>query len=345
MEEVQHKENLKKWIEGKIPHVGKLIKINKFKTGQSNPTYKLKFEKGLLVLRSQPYGKLLRGAHRIDREFTVMSKLVNTKIPVPKMINYCEDTKVIGRQFYIMDFVDGIQELDPYLNKIPKNKKKKLYYNKLNILINLGNINLKKIKLNNFGKPKNYLERQLILWTNQYKTSETKKINSMEFLIENLLKNLPDIFDKLPLILSHGDFRIDNMILDKKSKNRVVALLDWELSTLGPPFIDLSYWCLMLRFNRNWPIKGLGNLIETELLDQFPSEKNLFEQYSNALGHDVHKHWNYLLAFNCFRFASILQGITKRVLVGNNAGNNAEEVGKLAEPVSRMGELFLKKYI
>ena len=345
MEIEQQKKNIIKWMYKKFPELGGLKEFKKFDTGQSNPTYKLNFENKKLVLRSQPEGKLLRGAHRIDREFRVMSCLKNTKIPVPNMKTYCEDINIIGRDFYIMEFVDGIQEVDPILTKIPSNKKKQLYYNKLDILINLGQLNLKQLNLHDYGKQEKYMERQLNLWINQYKMSETKTINSMEFLIEKLVKHLPDIFDKLPVILCHGDFRIDNMILDKKDKNKVIALIDWELSTLGIPFIDLSYWCLMLRFSNTWAIKGLGDLNKNKTLENFPSEKNLFEKYSNILGFDIQRHWNYLLGFNCFRFASILQGIAKRVLDGNNAGNNASEVGELAEPVANMGELLIKDYI
>ena len=341
----QQKKNIEKWINKKYPELGKLKELSKFNTGQSNPTYRLNFENEILVLRSKPEGKLLRGAHRIDREFRVMSCLYNTKIPVPKMKAYCEDINIIGREFYIMEFMDGIQEVDPILKTIPSNKKKQLYYNKLDILINLGQLNLKKLNLLDYGKQEKYMERQLSLWINQYKISQTKTINSMEFLIENLVKHLPDIFDKFPIVLCHGDFRIDNMILDKKDKNKVIALIDWELSTLGIPFIDLSYWCLMLRFSNTWAIKGLGNLNKNKILEHFPSEKNLFDKYSNTLGLDIQRHWNYLLGFNCFRFAGILQGIAKRVLDGNNAGNDASQVGELAEPVANMGELLLKDYI
>ncbi len=333
---------LENWIRNINPKLGKLNNIKKFDIGQSNPTYKIEFENKILVLRSKPVGKLLRGAHRIDREFRVMSSIYNSKIPVPKMIGYCDNHSIIGSEFYIMDFIDGIQEKNPLLPNFKTDEKKYIYNDKLKILINLSKLNLKKLKLDDYSKSINYLEKQITLWINQYRLSETKKICSMEYLIDELLKNIPKTFEKIPAILIHGDFRQDNMIMKKKS---ILALLDWELSTLGPPFIDLSYWCVMLRFKKNWPINGLGFDETRKKIDGIPSEKKLFEIYSNELGYDILKHWKYLLAFNCFRFAGILQGITKRVLDGNNAGSDAKIIGEQALPVAKMGEIFLKEYI
>ena len=336
---------LEKWISKNISDLGEIINITKFEVGQSNPTYKIEFNKKNIVLRSQPKGTLLRGAHRIDREYKVMSALYNTKIPVPKMLCYCNEKKIIGTEFYLMDYIEGIQETNPILPKFGIINKKKIYKNKLDILINLSKLNLKKIEMENFSKSYNYIEKQIKLWIDQYRASETKKIKSMEFLIDKLIIHIPKIFEKLPNVLIHGDFRLDNMILEKRKKNEVLGLLDWELSTLAPPFIDLSYWSLMLRFKKEWAINGLGFDETRENIKGIPSEKEIFDTYSNALSYDISKYWDYLLAFNSFRFAGILQGITKRVLIGNNAGQNAKKIGKQAEPVAKMGEIFLKKYI
>ena len=200
MNTVKEINNLKLWINKFLPQLGKLIKIGKFNIGQSNPTYKLEFEKGIYVLRSKPKGKLLRGAHRIDREYRVMSEIYNSTIPVPKMINYCKDLKVIGTEFYIMTFEKGEQETDPIMPTYSIEEKKILYINKVQTLINLANLNLKKNKIENFGKNENYLERQISMWINQYRLSETNKINSMEFLIQNLEKEIPKELDKLPYV-------------------------------------------------------------------------------------------------------------------------------------------------
>ena len=337
--------DLEKWIQEIDNDFGKLISIKKFEIGQSNPTYKLELDNKNLVLRSKPRGKLLKGAHRIDREFKVMSALYGSSIPVPKMFGYCKNEKIFGTEFYVMEFIDGIQEKNPLLPNFEISEKKNIYHDKLRMLINLSKLNLKEIKLDDYSKSINYLERQIVLWINQYRLTETKKISSMEFLIENLLKNVPKIFEKLPVVLIHGDFRQDNMIIEKNKKNEIRGLLDWELSTLAPAFIDLSYWSVMLRFKENWPINGLGLDETRKKIDGIPAEKELFEIYSNELGYDIMKHWNYLLAFNCFRFAGILQGITKRVLDGNNAGSHAKQIGNQALPVAKMGEIFLKEYI
>ena len=345
MENNFFKNKFKEWIINNVPDLGRIINFTKFNIGQSNPTYKLEFEKKTIVLRCQPKGILLRGAHRIDREYKVMSALYNTKIPVPKMLSYCDERKIIGTEFYLMDYIDGIQETNPILPKFSISNKKKIYKNKLDILINMSKLNLKKIDMENYSKSNNYIEKQINLWINQYRASETRKIEAMEYLIDQLIRYIPKIFEKLPTVLIHGDFRIDNMILQKGKKNKIVGLLDWELSTLAPPFLDLSYWSLMLRFKKEWAINGLGYDEKREKIKGIPSEKEIFEEYSNALSYDISKYWLYLLAFNSFRFAGILQGIAKRLLVGNNAGMNAKKIGDQAEPVAKMGEIFLKKYI
>ena len=345
MENNFFKNKFNEWIINNVPDLGRIINVSKFNIGQSNPTYKLKFKKKTIVLGSQPKGILLRGAHRIDREYKVMSALYNTKIPVPKMLSYCDERKIIGTEFYLMDYIDGIQETNPILPKFSISNKKKIYKNKLDILINMSKLNLKKIDMENYSKSNNYIEKQINLWINQYRASETRRIEAMEYLIDQLIRYIPKIFEKLPTVLIHGDFRIDNMILQKGKKNKIVGLLDWELSTLAPPFLDLSYWSLMLRFKKEWAINGLGYDEKREKIKGIPSEKEIFEEYSNALSYDISKYWLYLLAFNSFRFAGILQGIAKRLLVGNNAGMNAKKIGDQAEPVAKMGEKFLKKYI
>ncbi len=335
--------NLKKWLQEKLPIVGNLNKIEKFDIGQSNPTYLLHCENKKLVLRSKPMGNLLRGAHRIDREYKVMNALKETKIPIPNMIIYCEENNIIGSEFYLMDFIDGIKEKNPMLENYSKDEKKKIYTKKLEVLINLARLDLKKYNLEDYGKKSNYLSRQIDLWIKQYRSSETKKIEAMEFLIENLEANIPKMYQKFNAVLTHGDFRIDNIIFSKDLD--IASLLDWELSTLAPPFIDLSYWCLMLRFESNWPIPGLGMIRDDILTAGIPKEKDLLQLYTDALGYDIGKSWNFLLAFNCFRFAGILQGVYKRSKDGNNAGKDANSVGLLTEPVSKMGEQFLRLYL
>ena len=346
MIEKQNIKNLGLWLKQNTLLQIEIISLVKFETGQSNPTFIIKSDKKNYVLRSKPKGTLLKGAHRIDREYKVMASLKNSQIPVPKMYCYCKDVEVIGSEFYIMEFLEGNHEVDPFLKHYNNLEKEKIYDHKIDILTELASLDIKELGLEEFGRPLGYLERQTNLWISQYRASQTKEIESMEFLIENIPKFIPKEIDILPPSLLHGDFRLDNMILKKdKTLNEVAGLLDWELSTLAPPFIDLSYWAVMLRFKKEWPIGGLGNNGNLIQNSGIPSEEMILEKYLNKTGLEKPKYWKYLLAFNSFRFAGILQGIAKRLIDGNNAADNAYQVGEQAEPVAKLGAELLKEYL
>ena len=337
---------LNHWIKKNTTIEADILSIKKFEAGQSNPTYLLKSEHKNFVLRSKPTGKLLPGAHRIDREFKVMSSLEASTIPVPKMFGYCQDEDLIGSEFYIMEYLEGNNENDPLLTNYDVDQRDKIYRNKIKILADLASLNLKEVGLEKFGRPEGYLERQINLWIKQYRASQTKNIESMEYLIENIPKNIPEEIGMLPPCLLHGDFRLDNMILKINNEfEKVIGLLDWELSTLSIPFIDLSYWTLMLKFEKDWPIAGIGRYDKLLAKSGIPAEENILDTYLNITGLDKPKYWKYLLAFNSFRFTGILQGIAKRVIDGNNAGNNGYEVGEQAEPVAKLGAQILKEYL
>ena len=346
MIEKQNIKNLGLWLKQNTLLQIEIISLVKFETGQSNPTFIIKSDKKNYVLRSKPKGTLLKGAHRIDREYKVMDSLKNSQIPVPKMYCYCKDVEVIGSEFYIMEFLEGNHEVDPFSKHYNNLEKEKIYDHKIDILTELASLDIKELGLEEFGRPLGYLERQTNLWISQYRASQTKEIESMEFLIENIPKFIPKEIDILPPSLLHGDFRLDNMILKKdKTLNEVAGLLDWELSTLAPPFIDLSYWAVMLRFKKEWPIGGLGNNGNLIQNSGIPSEEMILEKYLNKTGLEKPKYWKYLLAFNSFRFAGILQGIAKRLIDGNNAAENAYQVGEQAEPVAKLGAELLKEYL
>lgn len=204
---------LNHWIKKNTTIEADILSIKKFEAGQSNPTYLLKSEHKNFVLRSKPTGKLLPGAHRIDREFKVMSSLEASTIPVPKMFGYCQDEDLIGSEFYIMEYLEGNNEIDPLLTNYEVDQRDKIYRNKIKILADLASLNLKEVGLEKFGRPEGYLERQINLWIKQYRASQTKNIESMEYLIENIPKNIPEEIGMLPPCLLHGDFRLDNMIL------------------------------------------------------------------------------------------------------------------------------------
>ncbi len=338
--------NINLWIKKNTSIKEQILRVKKFEVGQSNPTFLLKSENISYVLRSKPLGNLLRGAHRIDREYKVINALSNSNIPVPQIYGYCSDIDIIGNEFYIMEFLQGLHEFDPDLPSYTHEQRDKIYNHKITILAELVKIDVNKIGLKNFGKPYSYIERQINLWIKQYRHSQTKHIESMEYLIENIPKYIPSEINNLEPCLLHGDFRLDNMILEKnKDNSKIIGLLDWELSTLSPPFIDLSYWALMLRFENKWPIGGLSIYKNHKLNPGIPNEEKILERYLNLTGFDKPKYWNFLLAFNSFRFAGILQGIAKRVIDGNNSGDNSYEVGKQAEPVANMGSKILQEYL
>ena len=189
---------LNHWIKKNTTIEADILSIKKFEAGQSNPTYLLKSEHKNFVLRSKPTGKLLPGAHRIDREFKVMSSLEASTIPVPKMFGYCQDEDLIGSEFYIMEYLEGNNEIDPLLTNYEVDQRDKIYRNKIKILADLASLNLKEVGLEKFGRPEGYLERQINLWIKQYRASQTKNIESMEYLIENIPKNIPEEIDMLP---------------------------------------------------------------------------------------------------------------------------------------------------
>ena len=198
---------LNHWIKKNTTIEADILSIKKFEAGQSNPTYLLKSEHKNFVLRSKPTGKLLPGAHRIDREFKVMSSLEASTIPVPKMFGYCQDEDLIGSEFYIMEYLEGNNENDPLLTNYDVDQRNEIYRNKIKILADLASLNLKEVGLEKFGRPEGYLERQINLWIKQYRASQTKNIESMEYLIENIPKNIPEEIGMLPPCLLHGDFR------------------------------------------------------------------------------------------------------------------------------------------
>ena len=327
------------WLAQYAPQIGPPVNLTKFSIGQSNPTYELVTEKGHYVLRTQPAGVLLNSAHAVDREFRVMAALDDTEVPVPKMVVECSDTDVIGRKFFVMEKVAGKAVFDPALADYTPTDRKILYQKQIGILAALAKLDPVVIGLDGFGKPTGYMGRQVALWTRQYRASQSEDLADIEFLITHLDEALEE---ELPgLCVVHGDFRLDNMLLQNDTD--ILALIDWELSTLGPAFVDLSYWCAMLRMDHGWPIGGLGR-VDRELLG-IPTEDDLVQQFCHQTGYDKPENWDALIAFQCFRFAAILQGVLKRHLDGNASASNAASVGSQAAPMANLGALLLRGYL
>ena len=326
------------WLTQYAPQIGQPIDLTKFSVGQSNPTYELVTEKGHYVLRTQPAGVLLKSAHAVDREFRVMAALDGTAVPVPKMIAECSDTDVIGRKFFVMEKVAGKAVFDPALADYTAADRARLYHKQTDILAALATLDPVEIGLDGFGKPAGYMDRQFATWTRQYRASQTEDLADMEFLITHLGEALEETLPGLCII--HGDFRLDNMLLQNGTD--IQALIDWELSTLGPAFVDLSYWCAMLRMDYDWPIGGLGGIDLATF--GIPAEDELVQLFCHQTGYEKPANWDALISFQCFRFAAILQGVLKRHLDGNASASNAASVGGQAVPVAVLGADILRNY-
>ncbi len=323
--------SLQKYLDENLDGFGQILELEKFGDGQSNPTFLLSSSDKKLVLRKKPPGELLKSAHAIEREYRVITALWNTGIPVPKTRLLCEDETVIGTTFFIMEYVPGRIFWNPSLSTVDKAQRKEIYFEMVKLLSDLHKVNPQKIGLSNFGKPGNYYARQLDRWTSQYYLSETGKISAMDQLINWLKSNLVEDDGKSCLV--HGDFRLDNMVFDSKNP-RVIALLDWELSTLGHPYADLAYQCMQLRLPDNELLPGLGSRNRADL--GIPSEAEYIDHYCQLSGIPSIPHWAFYIAFSFFRFAAILQGVKKRAVEGNASSNRAYELGELVQPMARM---------
>ncbi|MDH5356982.1 MAG: phosphotransferase family protein, partial [Gammaproteobacteria bacterium] len=239
---------LGRYLESQVNGFKALKVAEKFPDGQSNPTYLLTAESGQYVLRRQPAGELLKSAHAVDREFRVIKALQQSDVPVPVALHLCEDRELIGSLFYIMSYEQGRTFWDPTLPELDAAQRSAIYDEMSRVLAALHDVDIESAGLQDYGRPGNYFERQISRWSKQYRASETETIPAMDHLIGWLPANMPDDGGEVSLI--HGDFRMDNMIFHPTS-TKIIALLDWELSTLGHPYADLAYQCMQWRMGRN----------------------------------------------------------------------------------------------
>lgn len=323
---------LSAWCETHIDGFRGPVTLEKFTVGQSNPTYVVRARSGRYVLRCKPPGVLLRSAHAVDREFRVMRALSATDVPVPEMLSLCEDDGIIGSMFFVMEYIEGRTLMDPALPDIPAAQRRQLYEQQVRVLADLASIDPSAVGLSDFGRPGNYVARQISRWTRQYRESETRHIPEMERLIEWLPEHLPADDGRVGLV--HGDFRLDNLLIHPE-RMEIVGVLDWELSTLGHPFVDFAYWSTMLRLPRNTHHKGLSGL-DREALG-IPGENALLELYVRRTGAQAPGDLNFWIAFHAFRFTAIVQGVMKRHLDGNASSADAVDVGRMAQPVATLG--------
>jgi aminoglycoside phosphotransferase (APT) family kinase protein len=331
---------LQSYLEAQLDGFKGPLTVEQFKGGQSNPTYKLITPGVSYVMRSKPgpADKLLASAHAIDREFTVMSALHGTDVPVPKMHLLCEDESVIGRAFYVMQFMPGRVLWDQSLPDIAK-PDRAAYYDEMNrVIAAMHNVDVAKVGLANYGKPGNYFERQIGRWTKQYLASITQPIPAMDQLIEWLPAHIPaSARDDTQVSVVHGDYRLDNVMFDPVAP-RAIAVLDWELSTIGHPLADFSYHCMSWHIQPG-QFRGIGGLDLAAL--GIPDEKSYVRRYCERTGRAdpqaVMADWNFYLAYNMFRLAGILQGIAKRVEMGTASSAQARQAGAGARPLAEMG--------
>ena len=316
------------------------LQVEQFKGGQSNPTYKLVTPKRDYVMRAKPgpAAKLLASAHAIDREFTVMRALHGSEVPVPRMHLLCVDETLIGRAFYVMEYMPGRVLWEQSLPAFDPPGRAAIYDEMNRVIAALHRVDVNASGLTGYGKPGNYFERQIGRWSKQYLASITEPIDAMARLMDWLPAHMPaSARDESQVAVVHGDFRLDNLVFDA-TEPRVVAVLDWELSTLGHPLADFSYHCM------SWHIppggfRGIGGLDLAAL--GIPNERAYVQRYCERTGRGdadaVMADWNFYLAYNLFRMAGILQGIAKRVVDGTASSAQARQAAAGARPLAEMG--------
>lgn len=337
---------LSNYLDQYLPGFKGPLSVEMFKGGQSNPTYKLVTPSKSYVMRAKPgpVVKLLPSAHAVEREFAVMSGLHGTDVPVPTMYCLCEDESVIGRAFYVMEFMQGRVMWDQSLPGMTPVERGAIYAEMNRVIAALHKVDVNKQGLSNYGKPGNYFERQIGRWSKQYVASITQPIVEMDYLMTWLPTHIPaSALDTNKVGIVHGDFRLDNLMFHP-TEPRVLAVLDWELSTLGHPYADFSYHCM------SWHIppgafRGIGGLDLAGL--GIPSEDEYISSYCERTGFctpaELKADWNFYLAYNLFRLAAILQGIAKRVEAGTASSAQAVSSGAGARQLAQMAWQFAQK--
>ncbi len=337
---------LQSYLQAKLPGFAGPLSVEQFKGGQSNPTYKLVTPQASYVMRSKPgpVAKLLPSAHAIEREFRVMGALTGSEVPVPRMLLLCDDESVIGRAFYIMECVQGRVLWEQSLPGMTREQRGAIYDEMNRVIAALHKLDVAALGLVDYGRPGNYFDRQISRWTKQYQASVTGPNEAMDRLIEWLPQHIPDSArDEAMVSVVHGDYRLDNLMFHP-TEPRVLAVLAWELSTIGHPLADFSYHCM------SWHIppgtfRGIGGLDHEAL--GIPPEAEYIRRYCQRSGRGTPEalkaDWNFYLAYNMFRLAAILQGIAKRVETGTAASEQARQSGAGARPLAEMGWRFAQK--
>jgi aminoglycoside phosphotransferase (APT) family kinase protein len=322
------------WLEASVEGFAGPFTLEKFPSGQSNPTYRIRAVSGDYVMRRKPFGRLLPSAHAVDREYRLLSGLHPLGFPVPKPLAMCEDPQVIGTIFYVMEMAKGRSYPDGALGEFDPSTRRRMYEQLIDTLADLHTIDPVAADLADFGKPGNYFERQVARWTRQYRDSQTDYIPEMERLIAFLPQRLP-VQSRTSIV--HGDYRIDNVIYD--GDGTLTAVLDWELATLGDPLADFSYLAMQ------WvmPADGGAGLAGLDLAALgIPSLDEVVQRYADRAGVPIESELDWYFAYNLFRLAGIVQGIKKRVIDGTASHANAQEMAKRVPMLASAAWTFAK---
>ena len=339
-------ETLQNWLSQQLPGFAGPLQVEMFKGGQSNPTYKLITPHQSYVMRAKPgpVAKLLPSAHAVEREFKVMGGLHGSDVPVAKMHVLCEDESIIGRAFYIMEFVQGRVFWEQTLPGMNQAQRADIYDEMNRVIAALHTVAFAERGLSDFGKSGNYFERQIGRWSKQYLASVTQPIAEMDQLMEWLPAHMPDSArDASKVSIVHGDYRLDNLMFHP-TEPKVMAVLDWELSTIGHPLADFSYHCMAWHIPPG-TFRGIGGVELASL--GIPNESEYIHRYCDRTGlarpQDLKADWNFYLAYNMFRIAAILQGIAKRVEAGTASSAQAKASGAGARPMAELAWKFAQQ--
>ncbi len=335
------------WLEAHVDGFAGPLEVLQFKGGQSNPTFKLVTPRATYVMRTKPgpAAKLLPSAHAIEREYRVMAALRPHGVPAPEMLALCDDESVIGRAFFVMGFVDGRVLWNQALPDAGREERCAIYDEMNRVIAALHKVDVRAAGLADYGKPGNYFERQIGRWGKQYMASITQPIDAMDRLMQWLPAHMPDSArDESKVSVVHGDYRLDNLVFHA-TEPRVLAVLDWELSTLGHPLADFSYHCMAWHIPPG-AFRGIGGLDHAAL--GIPLESDYVARYCERTGFTspaaLAQDWNFYLAYNLFRMAAILQGIAKRVEDGTASSEQARQAAAGARPLAELGWQFAQRF-
>lgn len=337
---------LRAWLEHTLPSFTGPLSVESFKGGQSNPTYKLITPQRSYVMRAKPgpVAKLLPSAHAIEREFAVMRGLAGTDVPVPEMLCLCEDESVIGRAFYVMEFIEGRILWDQTLPGMDASERGAIYREMNRVVSALHLVDFSAQGLAGYGRPGNYFERQIARWSKQYQASVTQVIPEMDALIDWLPQHIPAMAKSETLVsIVHGDFRLDNLIFHP-NEPRILAVLDWELSTLGHPLADFSYHAMAWNIPPG-SFRGIAGVdVQSLGIPTLNEYIALYCEHTRLVSPDaLQQDWNFYMAYNMFRIAAILQGIAKRVEAGTAASAQAVSSGAGARPLAQLAWKFAQQ--